>query len=120
MVLKADRVPVTAKIFSKLDWIKDDMKLWETKAVFSYDSAQPYSSTRMDIYSYHVCTTNRTYLVVNFAFKECDTIVLLSEFPVKTCKSKKKKRKKRITIIDDDNNLRTLKLIDEKIEKYLN
>ena len=62
------------------------MKLWETKAVFSYDSAQP------------------------------------SEFPVKTCKSKKKKgkRKKRITIIDDDNKLRTLKLIDEKIEKYLN
>ena len=41
---------------------------------------------------------------------------------MKTCKSKKKKgkRKKRITIIDDDNKLRTLKLIDEKIEKYLN
>ena len=93
----------------------------ETKAVFSYDSAQPYSSTRMDICSYHVCTTNRTYLVVNFAFKTCDTIVLLSEFPVKTCKSKKKKKKKKtITIIDDDIKLLTLKLIDEKIEKYLN
>ena len=97
------------------------MKLWETKAVFSYDSPQPYSSTRMDICSYHVCTTNRTYLVVNFAFKTCDTIVLLSEFPVKTCKSKKKEKiRKKKTIIDDDNKLRTLKLIDEKIEKYLN
>ena len=95
----------------------------ETKAVFSYDSAQPYSSTRMDICSYHVCTTNRTYLVVNFAFKTCDAIVLLSEFPVKTCKSKKKKTqktKKTITIKDDDIKLLTLKLIDEKIEKYLN
>ena len=71
------------------------MKLWETKAVFIYDSAQPYSSTRMDICLYHVCTTNRTYLVVNFAFKTCDTIVLLSEFPVKTCKSKKKKKEKK-------------------------
>lgn len=97
------------------------MKLWETKAVFSYDSAQPYSSTRMDICSYHVCTTNRTYLVVNFAFKACDTIVLLSEFPVKTCKSKNKKiEKKTITIIDDDIKLRALKLIDEKIEEHLN
>ena len=70
----------------------------------------------MDICLYHVCTTNRTYLVVNFAFKTCDKIVLLSEFPVKTYKSKKKKiEKKTITIIDDD-----IKLIDEKIEKYLN
>ena len=45
--------------------------------------------------------------------------MLLSEFPVKTCKSKKKE-KIRKTIIDDDNKLRTLKIIDEKIEKYLN
>ena len=43
----------------------------------------------MDIWLCHVNTTNRTYLARNLEVRTCDTMVLRSEFAVKTCKGNK-------------------------------